>query len=204
LLKVAKRLKGIQTASSISRILNVNKRTAINYVWRLRKEGYLTTDYGRRKIRLYRVSLLHKEKRGYSFYELLNKNSKVKLSVKEDYIIHSEKEPSVEEILVMGVKSKEFRTVLASLGLFNKIKDWSKLKFFADKYGLGREIGALYDVARISMRVRKMDNRTRRGLRKGKRGFIIENIKSKDFKDIERGWKVHVPFNKQDLEVYKE
>ena len=204
MLKVAKRLKGIQTASSISRILNVNKRTAINYVWRLRKEGYLTTDYGRRKIRLYRVSLLCKEKTGYSFYELLNKNSKVKLSVKEDYIIHSEKEPSVEEILVMAVKSKEFRTVLASLGLFNKIKDWSKLKFFADKYGLGREIGALYDVARSSIRVRKMDNRTRGGLRKGKRGFIIENIKSKDFKDIEREWKVHIPFNKQDLEVYKE
>ena len=205
LFSIAKRLRGLQTVSTIAKTFNIKERTAVNYAWRLRKEGYLTTDYARNKIRWYRIDPLKRKKSGYDLYELLNKDSRVKISTREDYIIHADKEPSVEEVLARAIDTKEFRIVLASLGLFNKIKNWSRLREFADKYRIGRQIGALYDVARRTMKVKRMDERTRKALLKSKGGkFIIKNFKSKSFNDVEGKWRVFIPFNKQDLEVYEE
>ena len=205
LLKIAKELEGLQTVNSIAKQLNVDRRTSINYAWALRKKGFLENVYGGR-VRLYRINPLIKRKTGYSFYELLNKYSKVKLAVREDYIIHSEKEPSVEEILVRAVKNDNFRVVLASLGLFNKIRSWSRLYKFAKNYNVRRKIGALYDVAREIIRVRRMDDKTRKWLLNAKNEeiYIIPRFKSKSFQDIEKKWNIFIPFNKADLEVYKE
>ena len=33
--------------------------------------------------------------------------------------------------------------------------------------------------------------------------YVISGLKSKDFRDIEETWRIHVPFNKSDLEDYK-
>ena len=205
LLKIAKELEGLQTVNSIAKQLNVDRRTSINYAWALRKKGFLENVYGGR-VKLYRINPLIKRKTGYSFYELLNKYSKVKLAVREDYIIHSEKEPSVEEILVRAVKNDNFRVVLASLGLFNKIRSWSRLYKFAKNYNVRRKIGALYDVAREIIRVRRMDDKTRKLLlnAKNEERYIISRFKSKSFQDIEKKWNIYIPFNKADLEVYKE
>ena len=205
LLKIAKELEGLQTVNSIAKQLNVDRRTSINYAWALRKKGFLENVYVGR-VRLYRINPLIKRKTGYSFYELLNKYSKVKLAVREDYIIHSEKEPSVEEILVRAVKNDNFRVVLASLGLFNKIRSWSRLYKFAKNYNVRRKIGALYDVAREIIRVRRMDDKTRKLLlnAKNEERYIISRFKSKSFQDIEKKWNIYIPFNKADLEVYKE
>ncbi len=205
LFKVARSLEGLQTVSSISKILNVSKRTAINYAWKLRRAGYLATNYNRNKIRLYRIDPLKRKKQEYSIYDIINENSKVKISPREDYIIHSDKKPSVEEILVRAIDTKEFRVILASLGLFNKIKSWPRLKFYADKYNAGRKVGALYDASREAMRTRKMDNKTRKSLLESSGDkFIIKNFKSKDLGAIEKRWKTFIPFNKADLTVYKE
>ena len=205
LFEIAKKLRGLQTVSTISKNLGVKNRTAINFAWKLRKKGYLNTDYARNKIRLYWIDPLKREKRGYSLQELINKNSKVKISTREDYIIHADEEPCVEEVLARAINTKEFRIILASLALFNKIKKWSRLKEFADKYKIGRQVGALYDVAKKTIRVRRMDERTRKSLLKSKgEKFIIKNFKSKSFTDIEKKWKVFIPFNKQDLEIYEE
>jgi len=205
LLKIAKELEGLQTVNSIAKQLNVDRRTSINYAWALRKKGFLENVYGGR-VKLYRINPLIKRKIGYSFYELLNKYSKVKLAVREDYIIHSEREPSVEEILVRAVKNDNFRVVLASLGLFNKIRSWSRLYKFAKNYNVRRKIGALYDVAREIIRVRRMDDKTRKLLlnAKNEERYIIPRFKSKSFQDIEKKWNIYIPFNKADLEVYKE
>lgn len=203
--EIAQKLEGLQTVSSISKTLNINKRTAINYAWQLRKTGHLTTEYGKRRVRLYRISHLKRKKAGYSLYEMINNNSKVKLAVREDYVIHSEKKPSVEETLARAVATKELRITLASLGLFNKIKNWSRLRSFAEKYGVGKKVGALYDVAKTVIRVKRMDNRTRKSLLKCKEEkYIIENVRSKDFKEIEGLWGIFIPFNRHDLMVYKE
>jgi len=134
ILEIAKKLRGLQTVSTISKNLNVTRKTAVNYAWNLRKAGYLTSTGGGRNIKFYRISPLKFKKRdGYSLYELINKYSRIKLNISQDYIIHLKKEPSPEEILVRAVSSKEFRLMLASLELFNKINNWSKLKKLAEK-----------------------------------------------------------------------
>ncbi|HLD06821.1 MAG TPA: hypothetical protein VJC16_04785 [Candidatus Nanoarchaeia archaeon] len=201
---VAKRLDGLQTVASMARNLQVKRSTAINYAWRLRKSGHLERVYGGRT-RLYHISPEVKGKEGYSFYDILNKNAKVKISAKEDYIIHADRKPGVEEVLARAVASGRFRIVLASLGLFRRVRNWPQLAYFARKYRIERKVGALYELARKTMKVRRMDERTKQGLLRGKgSGYIIERVKTKDFKDVERKWSVAIPFNRADLEVYKE
>ena len=203
---ITKKLEGLQTVSTIAKKLNVSDRTAVNYAWRLRKNGYLTSRGGGRNIKIYHISLLgFKKKEGYSLYDLINKYSRVKLGTQQDYIIHSKKEPTPEEILVRAVSSDGFRLMLASLELFNKIKNWSELRKFAEEYNIGRNIGALYDVTRKFIRIKRMDERTRKALLKsnGKK-FLFYGIKSKNCQDIEKKWRVFIPLNKQDMEIYKE
>jgi len=113
---------------------------------------------------------------------------------------------TIEEAIVRAIKEGDFRTVLAVLGLFNNINNWSKLLEFAKKEKITRKVGALYDTARTTIKVRRMDKRTRNALLKGniKDKFVIKKIRSDNFKEIEKEWKVFIPFNKADLEVYKE
>ena len=56
----------------------------------------------------------------------------------------------------------------------------------------------------IEEQIRRIDQRTRKGLKNGKGGYIIPLVKSKHFQTIEKYWGVFIPFNKADLEVYKE
>lgn len=208
ILELAKKIEGLQTASTVSKILNVNKNTAINYISLLRKNGYVKeTSYGSRKIRMYKISTLKKEDYGNpGFYEILDKNSKVKIySLYEKDKIYG-KELSIEEAIIRAVKTEEFRVILASLGLFAKVKNWVKLSDYANKENIGRKVGALYDVARIIIKLKRIDKRTRNKLLNSqvKNKFIIQKIKSKDLKGIEKIWNVYIPFNKSDLEAYKE
>ncbi len=205
--EMAKKLRGLQTASTIAKTLNVKKRTAVNYAWKLRKRSYLTSTGGGRNIKFYRISPLgFKKMDGYSLYELINKYSRVKLGTSEDYIIHSKKEPSPEEILIRAIASNKFRLMLASLELFNRINNWSKLRKLAEHYKIGRNVGALYDTTRRFIKVKRMDERTRKALLKsnGKKFLFGYKIKSKSFMDIEKEWRVFVPLNKQDMEIYHE
>ncbi|MBI2653719.1 hypothetical protein HYX02_02800 [Candidatus Woesearchaeota archaeon] len=203
---LAKELEGLQTVDSIANSLNVDRRTAINYVWMLRKKGFAQTMYGKRKIRMYKISPLKVKRYGYDgLYEYLNQYSKIKIYAPYINRIYDHK-PTPEEMIVRAVKTGDFRTILSSLALFNKVKNWVLLSQIAKKELVGRKIGALYDTTRTIIRVRRMDERTRKTLLQGKveDKFIIKNARTKDFKGIEKIWNVFVPFNKADLEAYKE
>ena len=202
----AKALEGLQTIDTVAKKLDISRRTAINVIWRLRKNGLVETGYGKRKIRLYRIRTLKKPDIGFKgMYDIINENSKVKLFTRQQYKIHDH-ELTIEEAITRAVKEGDFRTVLAALGLFNKINSWPMLLKFAKKENITRKIGALYDVARTVIKTKKMDKRTRKALLKGEIGdkYVGMRIKSNDFKDIEKEWNVFMPFNKADLEVYKE
>jgi hypothetical protein len=206
LIQLAKRLEGLQTADSIAVNLDVDKRTAVNYVWQLRKKGYVETVYGKRKIRMYKISPIRHIKSGYpGLYEFLNQNSKIKIYPPYANRIYDHK-PTAEEMIVKAVQTGDFRTVLSALNLFNKIKDWALLSELAKKENVGRKIGALYDTARTIIRARRMDERTRKSLLKSEvdSKFIIKNARTKDLNHIEKVWNVYLPFNKADLEAYKE
>lgn len=203
---MAKRLEGLQTIRSIATTLNVGRRTAINYIWKLRKNGLVETSYQKRKIRMYKISPTKKQEIGYpGLYDIINSYSKVKVVVGYEHKMHDHK-MSIEEAIVRAVELKRFRTLLAALGLFNKVKNWNSLYKIAKKQKIGRNLGALYDTARQTMKVRKMDKRTRSALLKTEvlDKYIIPGLKTRDFRDVEKEWGVYIPFNKADLEVYKE
>lgn len=204
--ETAKKLEGMQTIDSIAKNLNIDRRTAVNYIWRLRKNGYVETIYGKRKIRMYKISPIKPIKCGYpGLYEFLNQNSKIKIYAPYINRIHDHK-PTAEEMIVKAVQTGDFRTVLSALNLFNKIKDWALLSQIAKKENVGRKIGALYDAARTIIKVRRMDERTRNSLLKSKEKdkFIVKGARTKDLSHIEKTWNIYLPFNRADLEAYKE
>jgi len=203
---IAKKLEGLQTIDSISKSLEVGRRTAINYISLLRKRGLVETTYGKRKIRMYKIHPFKTAKFGYpGLYEFLNQNSKIRVYLPYLNRIYDHK-PTAEEMLVKAIKTGNLRTILSSLALFNKIKSWSDLSQIARKEKIGRKMGALYDLARTAIRVRRMDKKSREALLKSEveSKFIVSNARTSDFKDIENLWKVYLPFNKADLEAYKE
>ena len=205
-IQIAKKLEGMHTLETAAKSLNVKKSTASKIISILRKEGFVETSGGGKKPRLYTISPIRiAGKEHLGLYDIINKYSKIKLFKPFEHKVMDRK-LSIEEAIPMAVKEGNFRLVLASLGLFNFVKNWSKLCFYSKQYNVARRLGALYDVARTIMKTRKMDNRTRKALLKGKdkSKFIIKPHKAKDFKNIGKKWKVYIPFNKADLMRYKE
>lgn len=198
-----KQLEGIQTVKSVMTILNVTKSKAIYYVYRLRREGYVKTRRSSDKTRSYSISFENKLK-GISYEEIINKNSPIKIATSKIYKTYG-KEPSSEETLIYAIKTKSLRTILAAMSLFRKIDNWKVLYHLAKENHLERQVGALYDLARRVMKTRRMSKKFRNNALPGEGHefrYIIEGLKSKNFWDIEKKWKVYLPFNKQDLEAY--
>ncbi|MFO8016077.1 MAG: leucine zipper domain-containing protein, partial [Candidatus Woesearchaeota archaeon] len=123
--KLAKDLEGMHTVKSASRELGVSRRTAINYISKLRKEGLVKTIYGRGKKRVYKISTTPEKEEGVNLYDVINKHSKVKISAPYRYIVH--KKITVEEVIARAVETGRFRLILASLGLFAHVRDWPGL-----------------------------------------------------------------------------
>ena len=203
---VLKKLEGLNTIDMIQKKLKVSKKTAIKKVHELRKKGYVETSGGRQQPRIYRIARIKIKKIGYQgLYDIINENSPVKLVKLYEHRIINKKLP-IEEALVRAVKTEDYRVILASLALFSKIKNWSRLYQYAKQNKVRKKIGALYDVARTTIRVKKMNEKTRNLLRtaKEKNRYIVKDLKSKDFIDIEKKWKIYIPFNKTDLTRLKE
>ena len=152
--EILQKLAGIQTIESVMDILEVDKRMAIYYIHRLRKEGYVKTKRQSNNRRVYNISLDNKLG-GKSYYEIINQHSPVKISTPIIYRIYG-KEPSLEETLIYAIKTKSLRTILASLALFKKISNWVELYNLAKENHVERQVGALYDLARQIMKVRRM------------------------------------------------
>ena len=207
-IEIAKKLEGMHTLDTAANALNVKKSTAVKILSILKKEGFVDTSGGGKKLRLYKISPLRiAGKEHLGLYDIINKYSKVRLW--EPYV-HKivDRNLSVEEAIPMAVKQgeKEFRLVLAALGLFNRIENWPKLLEYSKNYNVARKVGALYDVARTIMKVKRMDKRTRKALLNGKdkSRFIIGPHKTKHYKEIEKIWGVYIPFNRSDLGRYGE
>ncbi len=199
-----KKLGGIHTIDSIKDILGVSKSKAIYYVYALRKKGYVKTKRLSGKRRLYNISFENKLK-GISYEDILNQHSPVKIATTLVYRIYG-KIPTLEEVLIYAIKTKSLRTILAALALFRKIKDWKALRRLAKENHIERPVGALYDVARLFIKkILRMPKSFRRVcLPKPDYEFkyMIPELKSKDFQEIEKTWKIYLPFNKGDLEPY--
>ena len=202
--ELIQKLNGIQTIESVKDILKINKKKAIYYIGRLRKQGYVKTKRLSNNKRVYGISIENKLG-GKSYYEIINQHFPIKIAAPVTYRIYG-KEPSLEETLIYAIKTKSLRTILASLALFKKINNWAELYNLSKENHIERQVGALYDLARKIMRVRKMAERFRHNAlpkKEYKFEHIIQGLESRDFKEIEKIWKIYLPFNKKDLEDYK-
>jgi len=200
--ELAAKLAGMQTAESAARALNIRKKTMINYISKLRKLGLVETTRGAGKKRLYRIYATRQPEKGTGLYAFISKNSKVKVIPRQEVYVYNEL--SIEKAIVKAIESRDFRIILAALGLFSKVTNWPDLNKLAKKAHVQRKVGALYELAKKVMRVRHIDRRTLNSLQTGKDcgRYIILNLKSKDFKSLEKRWKVYIPFNLKDLEEY--
>lgn len=204
--KILKKIEGINTIDLIQRKLNVKRNTAIKKIHELRKLGYVETSGGGKQPRLYRISRIKIQKIGNpGLYDVINRNSPIKLVKPYEHRIVNGK-LSIEETIVRAIKTGDFRLILASLALFNKVKNWARLYNLAKKENIRRKIGALYEVAKKIIRVRKMNYKMMKLMlnAKNEEKYIVKGIKSNDFKNIEKKWNVYIPFNMIDLMRYKE
>ena len=200
-------LEGIKTVKMIQDQLEIDKSKAIYLVYRLRKLGYVKTRYSSQKMRVYYIDRINRLM-GVSYIDIINKYVPhgVKLATSEINLIYG-RVPSVEETLIYAIKQKNIRFIIASLGLFRQVRNWSLLYKFAKKNDLVREVVALYEVARLVIpKVRRMPKRyitQARKITKGKFHSLIDYISSDDFHDIEKKWRVYIPLNWEDLAEYK-
>ena len=202
--ELLQKLVGIQTIESVMDILKINRKMTIYYLQRLRKEGYVKTRRQSNNRRVYNISLDNKLG-GKSYYDIINSFSPIKISTPVIYRIYG-KEPSLEETLIYAIKTKSLRTILASLALFKKINNWVELYHLAKENHIERQVGALYELARKIMKVRKMSSKFINNSLPKKRyrfEYVIPGLKSRDFTEIENVWKIYLPFNKKDLEEYQ-
>src|SRR3989338_9211050 len=116
---LVRKTEGLQTINSIMALLKVDKKKAVNLVHRLRKRGYVKTRRLKEGARVYGIAFENRLK-GFSYYELINKLSPVKISAPGIYRVYG-KQPSYGEVLVFAIKTGSLRTILASLALFSKI-----------------------------------------------------------------------------------
>ena len=194
--------EGLYTLESFSRAEGIKKDTAVLYLHELRKRGLVRTTREKRGKRFYDVKPVSLRQIGSKgFYEVLNENSPLKIREPFVHRVYG-REMTVEEVIVEAVKTQRSRIVLASLGLFRKVRNWSLLYELAKKESLERHVGALYSLSRRIFRVKSMDGRILRRMKEAcvKDKFIIPGLKSDDFQDLEREWGVYIPFNKSDLE----
>lgn len=198
-----KKLEGIHDIESIRSILNISRSTAISYVSELRKAGYVKTRYTHTHKRIYHISLINKVG-GKSYYQIINSISPIQLTESEVYKIYG-REPTLEETLIYAIKTGKLRVILAALSLFKHITNWTLLSELARKNKVERKVGVLYDLAKQTFKIRRMNKKYREtNLPKeaDKYAYIIRGLKSRDFIKIQDLWKVYLPFNKSDLVDY--
>ncbi len=196
----------IGSLEDIQKKLNVKRATAINYIHLLRKDGFVKTIYKKNRTRLYILKRVTKPIIGNdSFYDIINRYSPMKIGTRHNYRIIGRK-INVEEAIVRAIETKHPKVILASLALFNHVKNWPLLLKFAKQYDVRRKVGILYELTRRYMRIKKIPKKTLKALLKAKNEpkFIADNFKSRDFKDLEKKWKIFLPFNKIDIMEYEQ
>ncbi len=197
-------LQGKHTVETIMHALSISMQAAINLVSKLKKEGYATTSGGGRQKRIYTITPYRqvKQERPGTF-DIINRYSKIKLVPQFRHVPHSKYRE--EDALIDAVKTRSFRTVLASLALFRHIKDWSYLHKLAKESMLEAETGMLYDIARKTILTKRMPEKMYKALlkKRPRKKRLLTQSESDDFKEISKKWNIWVPFSKKDMEEIK-
>ncbi len=199
-----KLLQGKHTIDSVAEEMNISISSALNLISRLRKEGYVKTSGGGRQKRVYTISTKKELRGGKNMFYIINKYSKNKIVPPFKHAAYGRY--TIENALVDAILTKDFRTIHASLHLFNHIRNWKRLHNLAKLKGIERETGTLYEISRKVMKTRKMPdnilNSMKRKSRTAKMRELIPGLKTdvEELKKIGAEWKIKIPFAKKDLE----
>ncbi|MBU2561558.1 MAG: hypothetical protein KKD17_04620 [Nanoarchaeota archaeon] len=198
--EVARMLEGMHTIESVAEDMKIKKTTAANLVCRLRKHGYVQTTGGRQRKRVYYISPIKEVKGEADMFNIINRHSRMKIAKPYNHLAYGDY--TTENALIDAILTRSLRTILASLNLYNHLKDWKKLHTLARKKGIEQEVGALYDTARTVIKTRRMPENIRKSMKKNKKKEIIPHLssRSENIRKIEKEWKVSIPFNQADLE----
>lgn len=196
------KLEGRQTVESVMDITGIERESAINLLSRLKKEGYVKSSGGGRQKRIYTISLRKNAEEANGLFMIINKHSKIKVVPKFKHVVHGRY--STEEALIDAIEINDFRVLLASLTLFNQIKNWKILYRLAKEKEYRKITGALYDFARKNIKTKKMPEKMYKLLLASKDKKTIE-IPSKKFHcpEIYEKWKIRIPFSEADMEMIK-
>jgi len=198
LLNTLRKLEGLHTIETAMEAAGMKRQSTLNLLCRLKKEGYVTSSGGPRK-HLYKIALYKQLPRNEGMFDILNKhNPHFQLSHWYDHQVHGRYK--AEDALLDAIDTKSFRAILASLRLFSSITDWPYLYKEAKNRGSWQKVGALYDVARMQVRARKMPMRYPRS-HFAHRAYLISNYPTHEerFLPIEKKWNVPIPFREGDL-----
>ncbi|MBI2136528.1 hypothetical protein HYU06_05645 [Candidatus Woesearchaeota archaeon] len=202
MLKTLSKIEGLQTLETAAKALNIKPQSALNLLSKLKKEGYVTVTGGGKKIRLYKITMRKQLPRQQGMFDILNKyNPNFKLNPWYDHQVHGIY--TVEDALIDAIQTGSFRAILASLRLFQHIKNWPKLYKLAKEKDCWQKVGALYDVAKIYFRVRRMSKKYINMVNAIKqKQYLIKDYLTKEevFKQISHKWKAEIPFRKGDLD----
>lgn len=195
---ILKKLEGMQTVETAAETLGIGRQSTINLLSKLKKEGHVKTGGGGHQKRIYTITQRKQRKRNPGMFDIINKYSPMKINPWYDHQVHGTYKP--EDAIIDAIETKSFRVILASLRLYNHITDWKRLYNKAKEKGVWQQVGALYDVARMFFRVRKMPNKYI-GVRFRNKKFIIRDYQGLDelFHIVEKKWNVGIPFKNQDF-----
>lgn len=192
------KLEGLHTIETIAEALGITRQSALNLVSKLKKQGHVTTSGGGRKKRLYKITARKQRPRKRGMFDIINKHSPMKLNPWYDHQVHGRYGP--EEALIDAIQTRSFRAILASLRLFNHITNWPRLYKLAKEQDCWQKVGALYDLARMHFKVRKMPQKYQRRKKEKYKWKKISTLKNRNnFPEIQGKWHVYIPFNKKDL-----
>lgn len=190
-----KAIEGLQTIETVAEALNIKKQSALNLISRLKRQGYVATSGGRQQKRLYKITARKQRKRNFGMFDIINKYSHMKLAPWYDHQVHGKYGP--EEALIDAIQTQSFRVILVSMKLFNHITDWPKLYKLAKEKDCWQKVGALYDVARLYFKVRKVPVRYLKY--KSEKWQRLTQLKKINFPSITKKWRVYMPFNEKDM-----
>ena len=199
------KLEGLHTVETIMETLQIKRQSALNLLTKLKKEQHCTVSGGGKVKRIYKITMRKQRPRYPGMFDILNKHSPtMKLNPWYDHQVRGKY--TEEDVLIDAIKTKSFRAILVSLRLFNHIKNWPRLYQLAKKNDCWQQVGALYDVAKLHFKVRRMPLRYRKTLRYRKnryrKKYLFDNrdtTKEEKYKKIEIKWKVPISFRQGDL-----
>lgn len=202
--ELLRKLEGLHTVETVAETLNLHKQSALNLLTKLKKQEYVTVQGSGRTKRFYLITMRKQHKRDPGMFDIINKYSPhMKLNQWYDHQVHGVY--TVEDALIDAIETKSFRAILASLHLFKHIKNWPKLYQLAKQKSNWRKVGALYDVARMFMKVRKMPERYKyhqQDYQKKEPMHLLTteyDVKENIFLPIKQLWNVIIPFRKGDF-----